>query len=353
MTVPALDLGDDARERGRVQGETLRADAQHNVAVYVDRFERLGLPTADLLDESARWLPELREQDAEFAEEVEGIAEGADISVPEAVMLNVRYELIIGMLKRGGADPAGVDGCTSFGLLPERTASGTTVLGQNWDWVPGVRTYVSRVRRTGRPDFIGHAEAGTAAATQQGVNEHGIGVVINALMATADSTYTYEHPFRLRVRNILSATSLGEAIHAVTGTNRVVSMNFVIGHHLAEVVDIEAGPDTAAYLLPTDGILTHANHFAELAIESEVLRLWPTSVYRDARLRRLLDKHDRLDDHQIRKALGDPLLCVQPAADDPRTAATLNAVLVDLNRRSVAVTPGAPDTHEFEEHLLE
>ncbi|MEU6644662.1 C45 family peptidase [Saccharomonospora sp. NPDC046836] len=352
MTVPALDLADDPTERGRQQGEALRADIENNIAVYLDVFTRLGLRTDELLEQALCWLPHLRRQNTEFSAEVEGIAEGAGRPLAEAVMLNVRYELIIGMMARHGREPTGVDGCTSFGLLAHRSETGGPVLGQNWDWVPGARTYVARVRRNGRPDFIGHAEAGTAAATQQGVNEHGIGVVINALMATADSRYRYQRPFRLRVRDILSATTLGDAIKAVTASFRTVSMNFMIGHHLDEIVDVEAGPDTAACLLPTDGILTHANHFAQLAIDTDVMRAWPTTVFRGPRLDRLLRRNTTLDRKHIHECLADPLLCARADPDSPGDTATLTAILIDLERRAIAVTAGPPDAHEFEEHLL-
>ncbi|MBK1789152.1 C45 family autoproteolytic acyltransferase/hydolase [Prauserella cavernicola] len=353
MSVPVLDLANDPALRGSQQGEALRADIEHNIALYLDVFASLGLDIEELTEQALCWLPHLRRQDAEFSAEVEGIAEGAARPLAEVVMLNVRYELIIGMLARRGRAPAGVDGCTSFGLLAHRSDTGTPVLGQNWDWMPGARTYVARVRRTGGPDFLGHAEAGTGAATQQGVNEHGIGVVINALMAAGDSRHPYQRPFRLRVRDILSATTLGQAIKAVSGSNRTVSMNFLIGHRLDEIVDIEAGPDTAACLLPADGILTHANHFARLDIDSNALREWPSTVYRGPRLDRLLRRHATLDRKHLHECLADPLLCARADPDTPGSTATLNAILIDLERRSVAVTAGPPDTHEFDEHLLD
>lgn len=352
MMVPVLDLADDPRERGRQQGEALRADVENNVDVYLDVFARLGLDTGELLEQAMCWLPHLRRQDAEFSTEIEGIAEGAARPLAEAVMLNVRYELIIGMMKRHGRRAAGVDGCTSLGLLAERSETGGPVIGQTWDWVPGARTYVARVHRDGRADFIGHAEAGTAAATQQGVNEHGIGVVINALMANDDSRFPYQRPFRLRVRDILSAATLGDAIKAVTGSNRTVSMNFMIGHRLDEIVDVEAGPDTAACLLPVDGIVTHANHFARLDIETDVMGLWPTTMFRSPRLDRMLRRHATLDRKQLHEYLADPLLCVGSDPNDPGDSATLTAILIDLERRAIAVTDGPPNAHQFTDHVL-
>src|SRR5262249_53254502 len=149
-----------------------------------------------------------------------------------------------------------------------------------------------------------HGETGTVGG-MQGVNEDGIGVVINALMSTRDGTYAYEKPFRMRVRDVLNARNMHSAIHAISGANRVVSMNFIIGHAEGEAAAIEAGPDREAFIHPSDGILTHSNHFCELDIDSEVVRVWPNTIYRNVRLERLLRQSQQLDASTIRTLISD------------------------------------------------
>jgi isopenicillin-N N-acyltransferase like protein len=360
MTIPMLDLGSDPRERGRVHGDALKADVAHNLDTYIRRFEKLGHPRAKVLGEAAKWVPALERLDPEFTAEMKGVAEGSGFSVPEIAMLNVRYELIIGLMKQAaGAKAAGaVDGCTSFAVMPERSKTGETIIGQNWDWIPGVKTTVSRVHRDDKTDFICMGETGTVGG-MQGVNENGVGVVINALMTTGDGTYSYEKPFRMRVRDILNARNMHSAIHAISGSNRVVSMNFIIGHADGEAIDIEAGPDREGYIYPTDGVLTHSNHFCELKVDSEVARLWPNTMYRNVRLERLLRQSQQLDMQSIQGAISDHFshphsICAHVDEEEAETTQleTRTSVLISLTNRTMFITDGPPCTTKYERYTL-
>lgn len=360
MTVPVLDLGNDPSERGRSHGETLRDDIRTNIDVYLDRFGKLGHAPDDVLAEAAKWIDVLERLDPEFTAEMRGVATGSGYALPEITMLNVRYELIIGMFKRAGGvtatAPIGAsDGCTSFALLPEKTKSGETLIGQNWDWIPGVKTMLSRVKRDDKTDFICHGESGTVGG-MQGVNEAGVGVVINALMCTDDGAYEYEKPFRMRVRDVLNAPNMHTAIQAICGTNRVVSMNFILGHADGEAMNIEAGPDRAGFIYPQDGILTHSNHFCDLDVESEVVRLWPNTMYRNVRLERLFRQSQEVDDDSILTAMSDHFshphsICAHVDEEEPETMQleTRNSVLISLQQRKMAVTDGQPCQNRYQE----
>lgn len=359
MTIPVLDLGHGPRERGRVQGEALRADIAHNLDTYVRRFDKLGHKRDAVLAEAGKWLSHFERLDPEFSAEIEGVAEGSGLSLPEIALLNVRYELIIGMMKRQNARMSGrVDGCTSFAIMPERTKNGDTVIGQNWDWVPGVKTFLARVERHDKPNFICLGETGTVGG-MQGVNEHGVGVVINALMSTSDGTYNYEKPFRMRVRDILNARNMHSAIQAISGSNRVVSMNFLIGHADGEAIDIEAGPDREAYIYPTDGILTHSNHFCKLPVDSEVTRVWPNTMYRNVRLERMLRQSQQLDSQGIQGLMSDHFshphsICahVDDEEPEPMRLETRASILISLSTRTISVTDGPPCGSPYERHAL-
>src|SRR5262249_59224877 len=88
-------------------------------------------------------------QNPAYAEEMWGIAEGSGASEDSIALLNARYELAFTLFgqeaaKQGAAKQGqtkkellelGLDGCTTFGLLPEATADRHTWLGQNSDWL--------------------------------------------------------------------------------------------------------------------------------------------------------------------------------------------------------------------------
>ncbi|MBJ26394.1 MAG: hypothetical protein CMM30_02465 [Rhodospirillaceae bacterium] len=357
MALPVLDLGNDPRLRGCVHGEELKDDISHNIDVYLTRFKKLGFSIDKILAESKKWVPKLRSFDSEFFDELEGVAIGSGCDFTEIVMLNVRYELIISMFKQAEKhqQSGAVDGCTSFAILPEKTISGDTLLGQTWDWIPGVKTMISRVKREEKTNFICHGEIGTIGG-MQGLNDAGIGVVINAMMCTDDGENLYEKPFRIRVREILNSKNMHEAILAVCGTKRTVSMNFIIGHVDGEAIDLEVAPNKEGYVYPTEGILTHSNHFCGLDVDSEVVRIWPNTMYRHERLRRLFQQSQQLDEQTARYALSDHFgfphsICAHLDTDEHETMQleTCNAIILSLKHSRLSVTDGQPCSNNFQE----
>ena len=361
MTKPVLNLTGDPRDRGRAHGEILRREIDENLDRYLKRFRLLGFEKDVLMAESATWAEALRPRDPIFWEEIDGVVEGSGRSLEEITLLNVRYELLVGMMKskaQAAGPPAGADGCTSFAVLPERSKNGDTVIGQNWDWVRDINTAVSRVTRDDGPDFIHIGEVGTIGG-MQGVNEHGIGVCINALMTTDDGTYEYEKPFRMRVRDILNARNMQEAILGICGTNRTVAMNFLIGHEDGIAIDIETSPDKEAFIYPDDGLLTHSNHFCALDVESEVVKLWPNTMYRHVRLERLLRQSQELDVPAIGEAMADHFahphsICAHYDEDEPENLRleTNHSVVISLKQRTLHITDTQPCRSSFEAYPL-
>ncbi len=359
--IPIIDLGSDPRERGRLHGDALRSDIEQNLDIYFRRFAVFGCSRETILSESEKWIPHLDRLDPEFTVELEGVSEGSGFSMPEITMLNVRYELYAGLVKQAATAAAtrvGVDGCTTFAVMPECTKNHETLIGQNWDW-PDLKIMIARVHRKDKTDFICLGETGTIGG-MQGVNQEGLGVVINALLSAQDGKNAYEKPFRMRVRDILNARNMHEAILAISGTKRVAAMNFLIGHADGEVIDIEAGPDREAFLYPEGGILTHSNHFCKLEIESDVARFWPNTMYRNVRLARLLGRSQPLDVDKIKEQMSDHFafphsICAHVDNDEPENIRleTRSSILISLNARTMYVTDGVPCKSEYKKFALE
>jgi len=279
--------------------------------------------------------------------------------MPEITMLNVRYEITAVLMRQAATagTHASTDACTSFAIMPVFTKTHETFIGQNWDW-PGLKMMIARVHRTEKTDFICLGETGTVGG-MQGVNQEGVGVVINALLSAQDGKNTYEKPFRMRVRDILNARDMHEAILAISGTRRVAAMNFIIGHAEGEAIDIEAAPDREAYLYPTDGILTHSNHFCKLEIESDVARFWPNTLYRNVRMARLLQQRLPLDIEGIKAVVSDHFsyphsICAHADPNQPESIRleTRSSILISLNTRTMYITDGTPCNSDYERFAL-
>ena len=361
MTKPVLNLTGDPRDRGRAHGEIMSKEISQNLERYLKRFQILGFEKDALMAESARWAEALRPKDPIFWDEIDGVVEGSGRSLEEITLLNVRYEMLVNMMKSDAQaqfQPTAMDACTSFAVLPERATNGDTMIGQNWDWVKDINTVVSRVQRDDGPDFIHIGEVGTIGGLQ-GVNENGIGVVINALLTPEDGKYEYEKPYRMRVRDILNARNMQEAILGVCGTNRSVSMNFLIAHEDGIAIDIETSPDKEAFIYPDDGLLTHSNHFCELDVESEVVKLWPNTMYRHVRLERLLRQSQELDSETIKSAMADHFayphsICAHYDEDEAETLRlqSNHSIMISLKQRTLHITDTHPCESEYEEYPL-
>jgi isopenicillin-N N-acyltransferase-like protein len=362
MTViPLLTTEGDAHARGLAHGRRFAREVSENVETYLRRFAASGLDRADAFVEAERWLDAIERQNASYAEEMRGIAEGAGQSEETIALLNARYELAFTLFgqdaSKGALAEVGPDGCTTFGLLPEATADRHTWLGQNWDWLEGVhgRTFILQGRRRDKPSFVCLTEAGIAGG-KMGVNECGVGLVENGLASSHDGRNPYRTPFHVRCREVLDAESFDDATRPVTETSRTCSANFVIGQAGGKVVDIETSPDHASRISPAGGIVTHSNHFLSAGHGVSLLeKSAPNTLHRVDRMRRLLERHRGAITYEHMRAAatdhaGEPYaICRHPDPNQPdaKRTMTVGAVLIDLDARVMHVANGPPCSNEY------
>ncbi|MFP1632746.1 C45 family autoproteolytic acyltransferase/hydrolase [Zhengella sp. ZM62] len=368
--LPLLELGPDPRERGTVHGTTLAEAIRDNIETYLARFEAAGADRSTVLAQSEGWLDFIRHDNGEYAEEMAAIAGAAGVSATEIAMLNARYEityLAFGTEAKAANTRLEQEGCTSFGVMPEASANGHTLLCQNWDWLEKVRgrTFVQRVRRAsspdeGKPDFIGFSEAGIVGS-KMGVNAAGIGLCVNGLVTPRDGTTGMRKPFHVRCKEILDAWRFDQALMPVVQTDRTASSNFLLGHSDGEILDIEATPEYCSYLSPVDGIVVHANHLVkETRTTSQMERIAPNTLYRGPRMERFLRRHTgRIDRGVIEEGLRDHFsapaaICrhADTALPAEKRVITVAAILIDLDDRVLHVTDGPPCEAPFQSFPL-
>lgn len=359
--VPSLTVGEDPFERGRVHGKTFAADVQANLETYLSRFEASGLARRAAFEESRHWLGAMEGQNAEYVEEMRGIATGAGLHEDAIALLNARYEIAFLLFGKDARQcdqaAAEADGCTTFGVQAERSANGHNWLGQNWDWLQGVhrRTLVLRIRRTAKPSLICLTEAGIVGG-KMGLNECGIGLVENGLSSDHDGRNAYQKPFHMRCREVLDADRYDDALRPIVETRRTCSANFVVGAAGGEILDLETSPDHVNCLYPVDGIVTHSNHFMGAGHgESQMEKIGPHTLFRASRMRRLLEHgKNTIDITAMQKAMSDHFgepnaLCRHPDPRQPTAKRTMTAgaVLIDLEARLMHVADGPPCENEF------
>jgi isopenicillin-N N-acyltransferase-like protein len=363
MTLPVVRVQGSPKEQGQQHGEALRDRVIHNVRVYLDRFGReFNLSREAVLERAAHLLEVIRQTHPAYLHGMEGIALGSGCSLLEIAMLNARYEILYyqqgaALLALAAQAPERpVDGCTAFAVLPEASANGHVLIGQNWDWLPEIRGAV--VHST-------HDDLATLAFTEAGIfggkiglNSAGVGLCINGMNSTADDWSRVVRPVHVRCHDILRSSTFMDATAVITDEARGCSTNFLVAQAPNHVADLEAAPPGVHQLACENGVLAHANHFVNpsaIGVTEPPSERRPFSRQRQARMTELLSSKRPIAVSDLQTWLRDRVsapaaICRHP--DDPTLPAdaqyaTVAAVIADLEARTLFITDGPPDQAAF------
>jgi isopenicillin-N N-acyltransferase-like protein len=360
--LPMIELTGNTFEQGWRHGRALRDAIAANLRLYTDRFEReLRLPIQEVWQRALRYARAIADQNPDYAAGMRGIAEGAGVDFAAIAALNVRYELFYQFFREYDGGIRKPDGCTAFALLPSETSDGHLLLGENWDWICGVR---GAILRTVEPD--GHrrlvfTEAGIFGG-KIGFNSAGLALLINGLSSTDDDWSRLRRPFHVRCYEILSARTLRAAQAVIASEERAGSANFLLAQTPDQVINIEAAPAALAISSCAGGCLVHANHFtdpAALGIVERQIERCPHSNWREARLRELLAVRPQ-SLAQVQSALRDHVnypysICFHIDPTDPPEEhyETVASIIIDLTAGILYATNGPPCTYPYLQYTLE
>lgn len=279
---PLIELSGDAETRGRQYGRAAKARVHRSLAHYAAQIGDASKARALARD----FVPRIEAFDPAYVQEMRGIAEGADVPFEDIVLVNCRTEVL--QLAKRAAAPKDPDGCTGAIVLPQASADGTLLHGQNWDWKAECAEtgVVLRIRRDDGPDILTFVEAGGLA--RSGLNAAGIALTANYLQSDRDYR-TPGVPLSLIRRKVLEKDNAALAFHAIQATPKSASNNLMLSHASGWAVNLECAPDEAFLLHPENGMLVHANHWlspvALAKLRDTGLAGTPCSVYRDRRVR--------------------------------------------------------------------
>lgn len=378
MTLPLIHLSGTPYEQGLQHGRQLRERINHNLNVYFDRFLREGgLSRQEVLARARRYAVAIDAQNGAYYDGMRGIAAGSGAPFEEIVALNVRYEILYYQYavnaQRNQARPA--DGCTAFALNPALTESGHLIIGQNWDWIPDVQGAVVQTTLDDASFNGGQTPsqklAKTLAFTEAGIvggkiglNDAGLGLVINGITTTADDWARLAKPFHVRCYEILQQHTLEEAVAVVTGDTRACSANFLIAQKPDHAVNLEAAPAVVNQIDWQEGIIVHANHFVDptaIGVEEprdDDYRRW--SCRREERLESLLRHQTQINVCDLQRYLRDHetpprTICrhEEPAAPVDEQYRTVTSVIIDLDDSAFHITDGPPCANDYQTLYLQ
>lgn len=354
MTVspfPFVSVSGTPFERGQQYGAAVPSRIRRSIELYGDQLATFGYDEAGksrLIGEFAR---EIEAFGPHYLEEMRGIAAGAGVAFEDIVMVNARTEVVAkARLEKNMPEEAELeDGCTGAVILPERSASGTLIHGQNWDWKAecAETAIVLRVCRDDGPDILTFVEAGGLARC--GMNAAGVCITANYLESERDFRQAGV-PLAIIRRKVLEQEHFAFAVKAVATTPKACSNNMMISTVKGFAIDFECAPDEAFPIYPADGLIVHANHWVSPIALSKLkdtgLTSVPESVYRDWRVRKLLDEAGgKLTAGDLKTAFFDEFLSPHAVCRPPRPSmsgnlsATVAMVIMDPAAGTMEVAP--------------
>jgi len=340
--VPVLDLpAGSAVERGLRYGATMRARIERSLANYAQLFALSGIAWKEACRRAAALTDAIGNFAPGLLDELAGVARGAGRAMEELLALNARTEIL-----SGGPLAAAPGECTAVAVAPWASATGGTLLAQNWDWFSAQRDalVLLRVRKDSGPGFLTLAEAGMLAKI--GLNAAGLGICLNILHSSDDGERPGV-PVHIFLRALLDEDSVASAVEAARRATFSASSNVLCADAAGALVALELCPRGVRIVREDGRTLCHTNHFLdeEAGRRETPLAVDLSSRARLARARQILANSARIGVEDIARLLWDrsdgPLsICRVPDTSMPELECveTVASVLMELETRVLRLT---------------
>ena len=254
-------------EIGRQHGEAYRDAIRHYAAervALVQGGEWSGhqkLNRSQVLELAEASLPAHRAYAPDLTEEMQGMADAADLSMAEMVVVGGFTDFIDTVYsaykRQTPLEPIlAVDDCTAF-IVPDARAGGAGFFGQTWDMHDTAADFVLmlEVKQEQKPTALLFTTTGCVG--QIGMNSAGIAVGINNLLG-ADGQVGVTWPFV--VRKALQQESIEDALACITDAPLAGAHNYLLFDRNGRGYNVEA-MSTRQSITPLDGApIVHTNH---------------------------------------------------------------------------------------------
>lgn len=334
-----LELTGTARQRGQAHGEALRQEIQDRIGVTLK-----GEPGPD----SAPWWSFVESAAPAIAEEMTGIAEGANCRIEDVVLLNV-FE-VFSLAKQA---ELGAGGCTVFGIPCPGQGP---ILAQNWDAKPSAGFALLRPHLHQGPDTLKTLVlASPGGVGWIGINEAGVALV-NADLYTDGLRVGV--PSTVMRRLMLAGHNRAEALAPLKQYGAVGGRTYLVGDpDGADLVEVHPGENVPISLPQTEYGWSHANHAisAISRFEDESKAPSPSSYHRYPRACSLMKDRKPASAEDIKEILvdhGDAPYSICAHETDQQPTITAAAAIFDTEERSASIALGNPCTAPFHDYQL-
>jgi isopenicillin-N N-acyltransferase-like protein len=332
-------------DRGRAFGANNQQAVASTIQAYRDLFTVMAGESVDLRQYGREAIAAIGEWAPTLADEIDGIAQGAELDLEDVAAVNARTEVLGAIRARARGE------CSTLVSLGE----GYTVALQTWDWHDALKDRWFRWTIEHPDGRTVHTVTEFGIVGKIGINGFGVGLFINILHNDADGG-RIGVPVHVLARSILDdAEDLNEALvrigsSRVSASSALTLVQSVNGE--AAAVTAEVFPGGPKILLPDErGVLLHTNHFISEAGargERETV-IGPDSFIRYDVLRRRVAAKPPATVGQAIDAMashvgGGGAICAHPYPDAKlgERYATLATIWLDSENRTLTVQEGGP-----------
>ena len=353
--MPMFKVAGNHRDIGQQIGEQTRELVKNGIGnakkMIADTYEQLSLDWDGAIIQSRKYLPFAEERYPQYVDEIRGLAEGANASFEDLVVLNAMEAVTM--------DALHLTKCTSMAVDEQHTASGHVLMAHNEDWLPEDEpgTFLVQAKIDDEPPWLAMTYGGLLPNI--GLNAYG-------LAQCCDSVYPSDIrigiPRLVNSRAVLGSKTISEAIRNMIVPLRAAGYNHLLGHESGEIYNVEVSAKEFGIQYARDGLIVHTNHYQTehmLLVENDPDTLISTRV-RYFRANRLLHQTSRHTPETIQTILRDhvnfPDSICNHAMDeiDPRDREkTINSLVMDLNNRTISIAWGSPCKNEYHTYHLD
>ena len=352
---PLVEVSGTHREMGCQIGEARREQVRHSIEnahlLIEQSYDSLELTWKGARIQSRKYLPFAEERYPQYIEEMQGIAEGANVAFDDVMVLNAMEAVTM--------DALHLTRCTSFAVNEERTADGHVLLAHNEDWVPEDENdvYVISAKPKDEPPFLAMTYGGLLPNV--GFNAYGIAQLI-------DSVYPNDSrmgiPRLVVARAVLASRRLSGALGRTLISHRAAGYNRLLADEHGELYSVEVSARKFDILHGTDGYMVHTNHYLtptmkEIENEPEELISSRVRYFRANRLLRQNSTHTIKTLQAIQKDhvnLPNSICNHNIAGTDPLDReSTISALVIDLTAREMHICWGNPCQNTYHTYHLD
>lgn len=342
--IPVVHVRGTHQEVGRQIGARQRPVLQRILAGAREQLPP-GVTWPEIVRQSQLYLAHSRAVVPHYVEELEGIAEAADLPFDE--FFPVMCEELWDPPTWSGR------GCTDFAARGQATVDGSTLLAHTNDLRPEAESdlVILRVQAGDEPEFLGVSVGGLGYSA--GFNAAGISLTGNEVLGNDTRPGV---PRALAVRAILAARRLEEALGACLWPQRASNYNNIVADAHGEIYSMEGSATDCEPIYVEGDVLAHANHYVSPAMrrfEADRNNI-AGSIVRYNRARRLLRENlGRLSPELFQTLLADHANYPGSICKHGILTVTVFSLIVQLEERRAWIGRGRPCETVWVEHRLE